>query len=93
MTCAARACAACTCDDGRAQVVAAVAAHEGAVIIDSSETDPDAAAEALGVEHVRAVFDYDGAAGHLALSVGDRVRVVRKHDSGWWNPRAASGKA
>ena len=33
--------------------------------------------------YVRAVFDYDGEGDHLVLRVGDLVRVVRKHDSGW----------
>ena len=36
-----------------------------------------------GHEYVRAAFDYDGGVGHLVLRVGDRVRVVQKHDSGW----------
>ena len=54
-------------------------AHEGAVILDSSEEE---VAEEGG-EHVRASFDYCGAEGHLAFNVGDRVRVVQKHGSGW----------
>jgi hypothetical protein len=61
------------------QVVAAIIAHEGAVILDSSEEE---VAEEGG-EHVRAAFDYCGAEGHLAFNVGDRVRVVQKHGSGW----------
>ncbi len=65
------------------QVVAAIIAHDGAVILDSSEEEVAQAVAAEGGEHVRAAFDYGGAEGHLAFNVGDRVRVVQKHDSGW----------
>jgi hypothetical protein len=65
-------------------VVTAISAHDGAVVVDCD--DADAAAEEDQSEYVRAVFDYDGAEGHLTLNVGDRVRVVQKHDSGWYSP-------
>ncbi len=68
-----------------AQVVEAIFAHDGGVIVDS---DDAVVAEAASVRdscevYVRAAFDYDGEEDHLALKVGDRVRIVQRHDSGW----------
>ncbi len=67
------------------QVIASICAHDGAVIVDSDDADVTGLVGAGddGHEYVRAAFDYDGGVGHLVLRVGDRVRVVQKHDSGW----------
>jgi hypothetical protein len=67
------------------QVIDAIFAHDGDVIVDS---DDAVVAERASVGdscevYVRAAFDYDGEEDHLALKVGDRVRIVQKHDSGW----------
>ena len=73
------------------QVVSAILAHEGAVIVDSvdaaDDLDEDGHShlnDASAGSHARAVFDYkEGGNGHLVLSVGDIITVMQRDESGW----------
>ena len=61
------------------------------------DTDPPQLREpssASQLETVRAVFAFTAVRGHeLNLEPGDCIAVLRKHDSGWWEGRAAGSGA
>jgi hypothetical protein len=45
-------------------------------------------------EECKAIASYQAAAGHeVSIQVGESIKVVRKHPSGWWEGITASGEA